>query len=104
MELENKNNITQLSLQAKREFISKFCILAKIKNNVSNNPNLSFIDIFLKALDNDGKKIFTEEFINNNTNSNWYLNYYSKNFYYKKLNFLVNLFIGFINDIKSFKL
>ncbi|MBN0970821.1 hypothetical protein [Mycoplasma phocoeninasale] len=107
MDLKNIDYIKKLSLQQKRDFITKYCMYVKMKNEVSkknNDPskiNKTSLEIFLDSINNDYKKIFIEDFIINNPDSEWYLNNWSKNSYYKKLHFVINLFLSFVSAISK---
>ncbi|AZZ65495.1 hypothetical protein DMC14_001685 [Metamycoplasma phocicerebrale] len=97
------NILKKMSLQRKKDFITKYCLLDKLKNlkYTSNETKKikSRIDYFIDSLDEDYKKIFYENFIRKESNPYWYLDNWSKNSYYKKLNYLVNLFIEYVNYI-----
>ncbi|WP_027122690.1 MG284/MPN403 family protein [Metamycoplasma spumans] len=103
---ENYKKLQNLSLQKKREFIHKFCLYEKIrvnakKHNDDKNPDISALEIFLTSLSEEDRLIFTENFIMQNKDSDWYLAHWSKNHYYKKLNLIVNLFLRFLNAYSS---
>ncbi|ENY54165.1 MG284/MPN403 family protein [Metamycoplasma alkalescens] len=99
--LENKiNDLKNMSLQKKRAFIVDFCLNQKLKKNKnqinSQFKNVSILDFFINSLSEDYKKIFIVDFIKNENNPYWYLDNWSKNAYYKKLNYLVDLFIDYV--------
>ncbi|WP_330463610.1 MG284/MPN403 family protein [Metamycoplasma gateae] len=99
--LEDKiEKIKNMSLQSKREFIYNFCLNQKLKqfqNSKNNIRNINMIDFFINSLSEDYKKIFIEDFLTKKTDPYWYLENWSKNSYYKKINYLVNLFIDYVN-------
>ncbi|AXE60741.1 hypothetical protein DA803_01405 [[Mycoplasma] phocae] len=106
MDLKNIDYIKKLSLQQKRDFITKYCIYVNMKNQINKKNDLlknnrTALEIFLDTLNNDYKKIFIEDFIINNPDSEWYLNNWSKNSYYKKLHFVINLFLSFVSAINK---
>ena len=96
---KNETDIEILSLYQKRKFINDFCRFAKleIKNHKNKFNKKSLLEIFVSSLDKDSSKIFLEEFIVGDKESEWYLEHWSKGTYYKKLNLLVNQFIRFVN-------
>lgn len=104
--LENKNIDLTSSFATKRKLISDFCDLAKAQNEYDRLKNSiresrSKLDAFLKSLAHDYFKIFTRNFLSKeDTYGSWYLNHWSKSTYYKKLNYVANLFLRFINDMK----
>ncbi|MGX9358816.1 MG284/MPN403 family protein [Mycoplasma sp. 2575] len=98
--LENKiKNLKSMSLQRKRAFIIDFCLnqkLKRIQNNMKDTRNVGLLDFFISSLSEDYKKIFINDFITIDSDSSWYLENWSKNAYYKKLNYLVDLFIDYV--------
>ncbi|BAP39581.1 MG284/MPN403 family protein [Metamycoplasma canadense] len=98
--IENKiDNLKNLSLQKKREFITDFCLNQKLKtiqHEKKYSKNINLLDFFVNSLSEDYKKIFIHDFIQNEKDTFWYLDNWSKNAYYKKLNYLVNLFIDYV--------
>ncbi|PZW01424.1 MG284/MPN403 family protein [Metamycoplasma auris] len=99
--LESKiESIKNMSLQRKRAFIADFCLnqkLKKYRNDINSHlKNISLLDFFINSLSEDYKKIFIENFIKKESNPYWYLDNWSKNAYYRKLNYLVNLFIEYV--------
>ncbi|MGX9339358.1 MG284/MPN403 family protein [Mycoplasma sp. 332] len=98
--LENKiKNLKSMSLQRKRAFIIDFCLnqkLKRIQNNMKDTKNVGLLDFFISSLSEDYKKIFINDFITVDSDSSWYLENWSKNAYYKKLNYLVDLFIDYV--------
>ncbi|MGX9340019.1 MG284/MPN403 family protein [Mycoplasma sp. 2261] len=98
--LENKiKNLKSMSLQRKRAFIIDFCLnqkLKRIQNNMKDTKNVGLLDFFISSLSEDYKKIFINDFITVEGDSSWYLENWSKNAYYKKLNYLVDLFIDYV--------
>ncbi|CAX37291.1 hypothetical protein [Metamycoplasma hominis] len=103
------SKIRSLCLQKKREFIFNYCLFEQLKDkqlkqkksqtiDYEEDDDISKLEKFIKLLNSDNQKIFFNNFIYNNPESEWYLVYWSKNAYYKKLNYIVNLFIDFINQ------
>ncbi|MDC8915629.1 MG284/MPN403 family protein [Metamycoplasma hyosynoviae] len=90
------------SLYAKKRFIKEYCIAEKFKEGRRlgkfQADKISSLEIFLASLEKDMQKIFIENFIFTNPDSEWYLDYWSKGTYYKRLNEVVNLFLGYIHD------
>ncbi|BAQ54206.1 MG284/MPN403 family protein [Mycoplasmopsis arginini] len=98
--LENKiDNLKNMSLQKKRAFIIDFCLNQKLRKNTAkdkNIKNVNMLEFFLNSLSEEYRMIFIKDFINNDNDSSWYLENWSKNAYYKKLNYLVDLFIEYV--------
>ncbi|MDI3348878.1 hypothetical protein PIGBHMHK_00585 [Mycoplasmopsis arginini] len=98
--LENKiDNLKNMSLQKKRAFIIDFCLNQKLRKNTAkdkNIKNVNMLEFFLNSLSEEYRMIFIKDFINNENDSSWYLENWSKNAYYKKLNYLVDLFIEYV--------
>ncbi|TPR54097.1 MG284/MPN403 family protein [Metamycoplasma neophronis] len=97
--------IQKLCLQQKKEFIYKFCLYEKVSINAkkmkNNHLSCGALDVFLASLNDEDKLIFTQNFIAKNNDPDWYLDHWSKNAYYKKLHFIVNLFLRFLNAYNS---
>ncbi|MCV3753375.1 hypothetical protein OF364_00895 [Mycoplasma enhydrae] len=93
--------LKNMCLQRKKDFIAKYCLIDRLKNCKflfkENNKHKSKLDYFIDSLDEDYRKIFYENFIHKEPNPYWYLDNWSKNSYYKKLNYLVNLFIDYVH-------
>ncbi|AWX69236.1 MG284/MPN403 family protein [[Mycoplasma] anseris] len=96
--------ISNLSLNEKKKFISKYCNDMKIlelSRKIKNIQNYKdYLTMFIDSLQKDDKKVFLENFIFNNPEPNWYLNHWSKTTYYKKLHLVVNNFLRFLYAIK----
>ncbi|TPE57363.1 hypothetical protein FJO69_01920 [[Mycoplasma] falconis] len=95
--------INQQSLQSKRHFIWKFCQKIKCINEVNKlkgqSKNNKTLESFANLLDADEKNIFTNNFVNKDIDNFWYLNYFSKNTYYRKLKQVVDLFFTYIKEM-----
>lgn len=103
MQKSEKNILQNLNtLAQKKKFIKNFCLYGKLFNfkNSESNDNLEF---FINSLYKDEKTIFINNFIFCNSNPEWYLRIWSKSTYYKKLNFVVNLFMKFLLSKNIFK-
>ncbi|TPI01578.1 hypothetical protein [Mycoplasma struthionis] len=109
MEKIKIENLENQSLQFKRDFIAKYCMYSRLQKHAGSLKQKNVIqtkndlEIFIESLSADYKKIFVETFVLNNSDSSWYLRYFSKNDYYRKLNFVVNLFIRFIHATNNSK-
>lgn len=99
----NSKTNDNVKLWDKRKYIENYCSFLKMEKKYyesqkNNRAIHNIIDSFLNSLKGDYRQIFTKNFVDYELDSEWYLDYWSKGTYYKKLNYVTNLFLRFIND------
>ncbi|WP_412031316.1 hypothetical protein [Metamycoplasma buccale] len=89
------------TMHEKRRMIKDYCSYAKIEQCLNKfhwrRNAKSKLEAFIESLDKDDKLIFIENFMVKNNDPLWYLEHWCKGTYYKKLNYVSNLFMRFIN-------
>ncbi|AWX43008.1 hypothetical protein DK849_02020 [Metamycoplasma cloacale] len=98
--MEQAKYVFNMNLNEKRKFILNFCKFYKIENLNKIDKSKDYLEIFINSLTKDEQKVFLENFIFNNKDSYWYLNYWSKTTYYKLLHLVVNLFLKYLHAHK----
>ena len=98
-----KDDDNKSKLWSKRKYIEEYCsFITMEKKYYESQRNRDYIkniiNSFLESLRDDYREIFRKNFIEYDFDREWYLEFWSKGTYYKKLNLVTNLFLRFIND------